>query len=305
MVWKSWLRSLVMREAKQRLASGSLDTVTSELKAATSLEAAVDVALIVNESAEAGSMLDRMTGVLKIHSQECRLYRGLCEGRHVLVAQVSGDAARASRVTQSVIRAHRPQWVIAAGFAVPLKSQLKEQDLLMASRLIDTLGRCLKIDLDESAANTGAFQCGTVLTLDQIPTTESQRRSLGDTHGADAADTTSLGIAEACRDAGVCCLAIRIVRENLEESPPREIQHSSKQNSVSARLGSLVGGTLRRPSTVRDWFQHKQSALNSADHLAEFLKGVICHWLPLRPREESSGSSEASAESTPPPERDR
>ena len=269
------------------------------------MDAAVDVALIVNESVEAGSMLDLMTGVLKIHSQEFRLYRGLCEGRHVLVAQVSGGAARASRVTQSVIRAHRPEWVIATGFAIPLKSQLKGQDLLMASRLVDTQGRCLKIDVDESAANTGAFQCGTLLTLDQLPATENQRRSLGDTHGADAADTTSLGIAEACRDAGVCCLVVRIVRENMEESPPREIQHSRRQNSVSARLGSLVGGTLRRPGTVRDWFQHKQAALNSADHLATFLKGVIGHRLPLRPREESFNASEPSAESPPPSDHDR
>lgn len=287
MVWKQWIRDLVMREAKQRLATQAMDTVTDASTESLALDATVDVAVVVNESAEAGSILDRMTSVFKIHSQEFRLYRGSLEGRRVILAQVGGDSKLAARVTQSVIGAHQPQWVIAAGFSVGLQPRLKQQDLFIASRIIDVHGAGLKIDVDDSAAKNNAFQLGTVLTVDHLPVDENRRRMLGDTHQADVADTTSLGIAEACRDAGVCCLVIRIVRDHLEDATPNEIQHSTRQTSFSAKIGSLVGGTLRRPGTARDWFRHKQDALRSADCLADFLKMVICRWLPLRPPAES------------------
>ena len=89
-----------------------------------------------------------------------------------------------------------------------------------------------------------------------------------------------MGIAQTCCEFGVPCLVIRIVRECLGDQTPREIQHSIAQSSFSGRLGSLIGGTFRRPGTARDWLHSKQVALCCGDRLADFLKLVIFRWLP-------------------------
>jgi len=296
MVWKQWIRSLLVRQAKEQLAARAVDAVSDSTEGTSEPDASIDVAIVVNQTAEAGSLLDRLTGVLRIHPQDFQLYRGDLDGRRVMIAQVEGGSPVAARVTKAMIQAHHPRWVIAAGFSVALTADFRQDELIIGSHVMDTKGGRLKIDIQNTSQQDSFFKVGTVLTCERRPKDQNTRRALAASHHADVADTTSMGIAQACCEAGVPCLVIRIVRERLEDQIPREIQHSSQQASFSGRLGSLIGGTLRRPGTARDWLHSKQTALCCADSLADFLKIVISRWLPPPPVAEACDSSNSLRE---------
>ena len=294
MVWKQWIRSFLVQQAKEQLASRAMNAQADSADVTTETDASVDVLIVVNEAAEAGSVLDRLTGVFRIHPQDFQLFRGNLDGRRVLVAQVEGDVSAAAHVTKAVIQAHRPRWVIAAGFSVALKPEFGQDELIIASHVTDEKGQRLKIEIQDSPQQKEFFRVGTVLTCGHIPEDKKARVALATAHHADVADGTSMGIAQTCCAAGIPCLVIRIVRKRLEDQTPREIQHSSQQASLSGRIGSLIGGTFRRPGTARDWLHGKQAALGCADSLADFLKAVVCRWLPGGQPIGTSGRSDPS-----------
>ena len=278
MVWKQWLRSLLVQQAKEQLTAHATDAASAEQT--DKMDPSVDVLIVVSEAAESGSLLDRLTGVVRIHPQEFKLFRGHLDGRCVMVAQVDDSGSMASHATKIVIQAHRPNWVIAAGFSVALKPELRQDQLIVASHVTDEKRQRLKIGIQNTPGGNDIFKVGTVLTCGQIPDAQGLRSTLARSHNADVADRTSMGIAQTCCEFGVPCLVIRIVRECLGDQTPREIQHSIAQSSFSGRLGSLIGGTFRRPGTARDWLHSKQVALCCGDRLADFLKLVIFRWLP-------------------------
>lgn len=281
MVWKQWIQHVLLQQAKSQFSSRAKDAATVSSQS-TEQRNAVDVAIVLDEKAQTGSMLDCLTDVVRIHTQEFRLFRGNLEGRRVLIAQVAGDAIAAKRATEALVQAHTPNWVIAAGFSVALRAVLQQDALLVASQVIDDNGQRIKIDVRSATSQPDAFTVGTVHTCRQIPEDKDSRIALADKYQADVADTTSMGIATTCAVSGIPCLVIRVVRQRLDDQTPIEIRQSGQQPSVSGRLGALIGGTLRRPGTARDWYREQQASLCAADTLASFLRGVICRWLSVK-----------------------
>ena len=288
MVWKQWLQHFLLQQAKEQVASRAMDAATPASPPAAETNA-VDVAIVIGEKAQTGSLLDCLTDVFRIHAQDFQLYRGNLGERRVLIAQVPGDAITAAGATKALIQAHKPQWVIAAGFSVALRADLRKDALLVASQVIDENGQKLKIDVGSTAPENEIFTVGTVFTCSQVPESKDARMALASRHQADVADTTSMGIAATCATAGIPCLVIRVVRQQLEDQTPTELRHSGEQPSVSGRLGALIGGTFRRPGTARDWYRDQQAALAAADALADFLRGVICRWLSVKPPSKPTG----------------
>ena len=287
MVWKQWLQQVLLQHAKSQVASRAMDAATLSCSPVGESNA-VDVAILVAEKAEVGSLLDYLTDVVRIHTQDFKLYRGNLSGRRVLVAQVAGDAIAASGATEALIQAHTPRWFISAGFSVALRVALQQNTLLVASQLIDEKGQKLNIDMRSTTPRNEAFTLGTVYTCRDIPEGKDARMALAERCQADVADTTSMGIAATCATSGIPCLVIRVVRRRLEDRTPTEVRHSVAQPSFSGRLGSLLGGTLRRPGTARDWYREQQAALCAADALADFLRGVICRWLAVEPTDRAN-----------------
>ena len=131
MVWKQWLQRLLLQQAREQVASRTVDAATSAFSPAAESNT-VDVAIVIGEKAQIGAMLDCLTEVVRIHTKNFQLYRGNLAERRILVAQVSGDAVVAAGATKELIRAHKPRWVIAAGFSVALRADLLQDSLLVA-----------------------------------------------------------------------------------------------------------------------------------------------------------------------------
>ena len=287
MVWKQWLQRFLLQQVKEQVASRSMDTATPASSSAAESNT-VDVAIVIGEKAQTGSLLDCLTDVFRIHTQNFQLYRGNLADRRVLVAQVSGDAIASAGATKELIQAHEPSWVIAAGFSVALRADLRQDSLLVASQVIDDNGRKLSIDVRSTASQNDVFTVGSVYTCSQVPESKDARIALATRYQVDVADTTSMGIAATCATSGIPCLVIRVVRQQLDDQTALELLHSGAQRSFSGRIGALIGGTFRRPGTARDWYRDQQAALSAADALADFLRGVICRWLSVKsPRKPS------------------
>ena len=278
MVWKQWLQRFLLQQAKEQVASRAMDASTPATESNT-----VDVAIVIGEKALIGSLLDCLTGVFRIHTQNFQLYRGNLGGRRVLVAQVSGNAIAAAGATRELIQAHEPSWFIAAGFSVALRADLRQESLLVASRVIDENGRKLSIDVRSTAPHNDVFTMGCVYTCSEVPDSKDARIALATKYQADVADTTSMGIAATCATSGIPCLVTRVVRHQLDDQTAVELLHSGAQRSFSGRIGALIGGTFRRPGTARDWYHDQQASLAAADALADFLRNVVCRWLSVKP----------------------
>ena len=288
MVWKQWLQRFLLQQAKEQVASRTMDAATPASSPAAESNT-VDVAIVIGEKAQTGSLLDCLTEVVRIHTKNFQLYRGNLAERRILVAQVSGDAVAAAGATKELIRAHKPRWVIAAGFSVALRADLHQDSLLVASQVIDENGQKLNIDVRSAAFQNDVFTVGCVYTCSQIPESKDARIDVATRYKADVADTTSMGIAAACATSDTPCLVIRVVRQQLEDQTVVELLHSGAQPSFPGRIGALIGGTFRRPGTARDWYRDQQAALSAADALADFLRGVICRWLSVKSPRKPSG----------------
>ena len=132
---------------------------------------------------------------------------------------------------------------------------------------------------------------GRLVTLDAAVASTDEGAELGRKHEALAADLESLAVAEVCRRAKVRFLAIRVIRQGLDDQLPADVRHLKKQKSIAAKAGALLGAAARRPSSMKDLWQLKEDALLASDRLAKFLDEVIVQ---LAPRTRSENDEESN-----------
>ena len=97
-----------------------------------------------------------------------------------------------------------------------------------------------------------------------------------------------MAIARICRDRHVPLLAIRILSDAVDEVLPTDIQHLTDQTSSAGRLGAALGAVWRRPSSVKDLWGLKETALVGSQRLGKFLAGVIGSLGALPPAEQGA-----------------
>jgi adenosylhomocysteine nucleosidase len=234
-----------------------------------------------------GGMLDLLGEAVRIRGHGFNVHRGGLAGRRVVVVESGPGSTAAARATQAIIDGHAPSWIIAAGFASALDRSVQRGNILMADSVADRGGRRLTIDLAidrESAASTRGLLLGRLLTLDELPRDADEKQQLGAQHEALAADTASFGVLDACREAKVRCLAVRIVSDAVADQLPLDIEKLMEEKSIAGKLGAATGTIWRRPASVKDWWQVREDALKSADRLAKFLASMITQLGPTEDR---------------------
>ena len=185
------------------------------------------------------------------------------------------------RGTQALIRGHKPDWVISAGFAGSLRENLRRGDIVMADEILDVSGRRLSIDLKAEAA--AGVHVGRLLTVDKIIRDPAEKRSLGEIHQALAVDMESWAVGEVCRQDKVRFLAIRVVSDTIDDLLPEDLDRLIAQPTTARLLGSVAGTLMRRPSSIKDMWRLREEARVASDRLATFLGGVVERLVPERP----------------------
>lgn len=272
-----WLRTT----ARQKIQRTMVETAKQQLAAAREPEAEddqtpCDIAVVFALAIEAGGLVDLMDSVTSARAEGFVARRGTLKGRHILLIESGPGASRAARATETLIDAHRPSWVISAGFAGGLQPELKRHDIVMADGVSSTDGRRLAIDLrvDPTELSQGVH-VGRLLSVDEVVRLPDEKQALGKQHDAIAVDLETFATAEVCQQRQTRLLAVRILTDGMDEQLPADIQQLTDQPSTLARLGAAVGAIWHRPSSVKDMMALKENALVGSDRLAKFLVGVI------------------------------
>ncbi len=203
------------------------------------------------------------------------VFRGGLFGEiRVALAQSGMGPGLAKKATQALIDGHSPPWIISAGFSGALRPEMKIGDIVVANSIVDAAGSELTIDLQMAADPAKGLYVGRLLTVDRLVRTVEEKKALAERCAALAVDMESLAVAQACRQAKVRFLAVRVISDDLSADLPAEVS-SVVASSGTVRLGAAVGAIFKRPGAVKDLWRLREQGMDAAERLATFLEGVV------------------------------
>ena len=138
----------------------------------------------------------------------------------------------------------------------------------------------------EVVRETEGLHIGALLTVNDIVCNPAMKRDLGKKHDALACDTESMVVADACRQAKVRFMSVRVIRDTVGQQLSHDVQTLLRQDSMAGKLGAATGTLFRRPSSLKQLWKEKKQAQVTSGHLAKFLLGVIQQLVPSnRPKD--------------------
>jgi adenosylhomocysteine nucleosidase len=286
-MWQALLRNWVLGQAQQKMRAAAMQAAAEAAAHAKPADEqhppertrdVCHVGLVFALSIEAGGLLDRLQGVIKTQGFGFAAREGGLEGRRLVIVESGAGRAPAARAAEALIRGHRPQWVISAGFAGGLHASMAQGDILLADEIVDSADRKFAIDLKvdrEKFAAQRHLHVGRLLTAEGIVREPAEKEALGRRFGALAVDMESIAVAEMCRNQKVRFLAVRVISDTVGRALPKDIDFLVKRRTTAGRLGAAAGAILRRPASIKDMWQLKEDALVASERLASVLLGIV------------------------------
>jgi adenosylhomocysteine nucleosidase len=234
------------------------------------------VGLVFAMDLEAGAFEDRLSGLIAIRGSKFTAKQGGLKGRGIVSVHSGVGRENAAAAAAALIAGHHPTWVISAGLAGGLQSNVNRGEIVMPSAIVAEDGRRLAIDLRMSAGDQpSGLHVGPLLTMDRVAFKAEQKRQLGKQHGALAVDMETLGVAEVCQHEKQRFLAVRIISDGVDDELPPDVERLVRKKTWVRRIGAAAGTIVRRPSTVKDLWRFRETAITCSRKLAKFLEGVI------------------------------
>lgn len=233
-----------------------------------------DIGIVCALPIEVAAFLDRCERKRKYAGGEFVFRGGVFDGIRIAVVECGMGFARARRATHALIDAHTPKWLLSCGFSGALLPEMKVGDVVMARSICDQHGQELSVDVKVANDPARGLYVGRILTADELVRTGDEKKALAAKYDAIAVDLESLAVAQVARDANMRFLAVRVISDDLSSDLPPEIL-TVVGATGSLRLGAALGSFWKRPSSVKDMWQLRESAQNAAEHLAAFLEGVV------------------------------
>lgn len=234
------------------------------------------VGLVFAMDLEAGAFEDRLSGLISIRGSKFTAKQGGLKGRGVIVTHCGVGRENAGAATSMLIAGHHPKWIISAGLAGGLQSNVNRGDFVMPNAIVGEDGGRLAIDLRMSSDQSSAgLHVGPLLTIDRVAFKVDQKRQLGKQYGALAVDMETIGVAEVCQRERQRFLAVRIISDGVDDELPPDVERLVRKKTWVRRIGAAAGTIVRRPSTVKDLWRFRETAHACSRKLAKFLEGVI------------------------------
>ncbi len=227
---------------------------------------------------ESGGLVDRMTDVVTTQCATFVERAGYLDSRRLVVCESGVGRQAAAQATEDVIKVHHPQWVVSAGFAGALVPGMRRGHILMASSVVDQQQHPLEIGfkIDPGVVEgTRSLHVGRLLTIDKLIRHREEKEKLAADYDAVACDMETIAVAQACRRRRVRFLSVRIISDGLDDHLPAEVEHMLDQHSIAGKLGAATRAVFGRPSSLKDMWNLRETALRASDRLAKFLIGVV------------------------------
>ncbi len=277
MVWQSLLQNWLRNRAQQAAVQAAMQAAGkgAARAAETAPPAQVDIAVIAALNMELGGLADRLSGIVTTQANGFKTHRGAWRDRGVLLVESGVGRQRATRATAAVIDGHHPSWIISTGFAGGLALDVARLHIVVGNSVANEAGERLAIDLKLDPAGQRGLHVGRILTVDRIVRTPAEKQALAAKHDALAVDMESFAVAEVCRRERTRFMAVRVISDAAEDELPPDVERLINRSTMAGKLGAAAGAIVRRPSSVKDFWQLKEQALLATDRLAEFLLGMI------------------------------
>lgn len=233
-----------------------------------------DIGIVAALPIEMGAFLDRCEHQRKYSGGGFVFRGGRYDGIRIVVAESGLGFAKARKATQALLDAHTPHWLLSCGFAGGLLPQMKIGDIVIADSLLDTHGQQLNVDVNMPADPEHGLFVGRVLTVDRMVRKVEEKQALAEEFGAIAVEMESLAVAQVARDRGTRFLTVRAISDDLSADLPPEVL-SVVGSTGTMRLGAALGSIWKRPGSVKEMWQLRESAMKASEQLASFLDGVV------------------------------
>lgn len=237
-----------------------------------------DTVVIFALEDESSCLENRLGNRRKIQAYDFHVIIGRLGTQAVGVIRSGAGVENAYRVTQAVIRAHKPESVISAGFAGALNPVFKKYDIFLPSEYCDEKFQITPAHPLEEKVLLHHGTCavirdgGRLLTTQKIVDSCEEKLALGKKYTASGVDMETQGVLRACEETGTIMHSVRIISDVCGENIPSDIGKLLKQKTFMSRLGAAFSVALKRPSSVKDMYHLRETALTASVELANFLE---------------------------------
>jgi adenosylhomocysteine nucleosidase len=237
-------------------------------------DAHADIGIVCAVPMELGPFLSRCERQRSYTERNLTFRGGLYDGIRIVVVESGAGMAKAERAAVDLMEVHSPQWMLSCGFAGALQPQLAVGDIVAVNQSVDEHGGELQIDLKMASDPSRRLHVGKLVTVEKIVRTVAEKHALCEQTGGLAVDMETFAVARACQQLHRKFLAFRVISDDLSADLPPEVM-SIFGDTGAVRFGAVVGSLWKRPSSITDLFRLREQATQAAEHLADFLDGVV------------------------------
>lgn len=289
------LRYLVSNFLQQQGQTVVRDFVSQQLSEHSSEDVAPedipkpDVVVLFALGVESAGFKESLDSPAAVKMEKRTVTVGKLGGHAVGVVETGVGRKSAASAVRDVIDIIGPKWIVSAGFAGGLVSDLKRGHVVMANCVADLEGNEVRIPLNltsEQIEATQGLASGKLITVDRIIGTVEEKRKLGEEHAAVAVDMETLAIAQVCHEKQTKLISVRIISDTVDQPLPKDLEKLMSQKTTSGMLGAAAATIFNRPGSIKDMWNLNAMANKASDKLASFLGGVLPQ-LDLAVRDES------------------
>ena len=232
-----------------------------------------DIGIVCTHKGEVKPFLKRLDRT-RSYSEKKWTVRGGFLSESTRIALIEADEGFASHraATELLIAEHRPTFILSVGFSSSLSEDVKPGDIVIANEISDTHDNSLPVKCSIPARKR--IHVGKLIVADEHPVTPAEKQSLRDRCPGLAADTSSLAVAQVCKEKTVRFMAIRVAVDSIDEEIPEQaasmIFHPTSR-ALGSALGTLFKG-FRKIAVMNQW---RERTNNAAGNLDRFVTGIV------------------------------
>jgi adenosylhomocysteine nucleosidase len=194
---------------------------------------------------ESGKFLPQLKNRVWIERGTLPILTGTFAGREIVVLHTGVGPERARKRCGDFLAAHRPDFVISAGYAGGLDERLQVGSLVIADNFTDQSFMTLAME-----AARGKALIGKLTTQDRVAETTEAKRQLAGTTGAVAVDMETEAIYLQCRLSNIPMLSVRAISDPIGTAMPVPGEVWLDEIEQKPRVLALLAYLARNPSVI-------------------------------------------------------